>query len=284
MRSGRTSWVAVLILIFACSLASAGTVELAWDSVPGAFGYRVYYGLSSGAYSGSQDVPGGGTTASLGGLADCQTYFIAIKAYNGAGESVQYSNEVTGWARPEFFGLDRIQANQGSQFTLDILGANFDPGASLTFDDSSLPAGLTGNPLVRVESVNVVSCNQIQALVTVESPTRGFRAMQIGDFSVGFEVENPDTVFGSQNSTLAVQYEPARTDINRADTETRDRVDGKDLVWLAYAHGASEGQARYNPDADLDGSGQVDGTDLALMAPAFGLCWNGSGWSASACP
>jgi len=276
-------WVLGMMLVISASLASAGTVGLAWDPVPGASGYRIYYGTSSGTYTGSANVVGGTSTA-LQGLTDCQTYYISVKAYNGSGESLQYSNEVTGWARPEFFGLDQIQARQGSQFTLDILGANFDPGASLTFDDTGLPQDLTGNPLVRLESVNVVSCNQIQALVTVESTARGFRAMQIGDFSVGFEVENPDTVFGSQASTLAIQYDPARTDINRSDSQTQDRVDGKDLVWLAYAHGASEGQGRYNPDADLDGSGQVDGTDLALMAPAFGLCWSGSTWSVSACP
>ncbi len=73
-------------------------------------------------------------------------------------------------------------------------------------------------------------------------------------------------------------------DINSSDSSTRDRVDGKDLVWFAQAHATSQGDARYNPDADLDGDGWVDGQDLVYIATRFGLCWSGLSWNAGACP
>jgi hypothetical protein len=60
-------------------------------------------------------------------------------------------------------------------------------------------------------------------------------------------------------------------------------VDGKDLVWLAHSHASAEGDPFFNPDADLDGDGMVDGNDLAMLAARFGQCWTGSGWSNGAC-
>jgi hypothetical protein len=81
-----------------------------------------------------------------------------------------------------------------------------------------------------------------------------------------------------------VLFDEERLDINRSDSETRDRVDGKDLVWLAYSHATTEGDPRFNPDADLNGDGAVDGEDLAYLATGFGACWDGSSWSLSSCP
>ena len=63
-----------------------------------------------------------------------------------------------------------------------------------------------------------------------------------------------------------------------------EEVDGKDLVWLAYAFGSSEGDPDHNPDSDLNGDGMVDGEDLVFLAARFGRCWNGSAWTMNACP
>jgi len=119
-------------------------------------------------------------------------------------------------------------------------------------------------------------------LVTVEATARGFRAMEVGGFTVGADVQNPDGVFGARSLALEVTYDSARADINRSDLSTQDRVDGQDLTWLAYGHGHLEGEPRYNPDADLDGNGEIDGNDLALLATDFGLCRSGNAWTA--CP
>lgn len=275
-------WIVGLAIAF-CMPLHAGTISLAWDPVSNAGGYRVYYGTSSGQYTSVYDA-GNSTQVDLTVSGDCLTYYTAVKAYNAQGESAEYSNEVSGWPRPQIAGLQPAAAFQGSQITLNINGANFQSGADLVVDTSSLPTDVAGDPLVRLENVVVVSCDRIQAMLTVEPTVRGVRAMQVGEFPVGLEVRNPDSVFGSRISDLEVLFNQARADINRSDSATQDRADGKDLAWLAYAHGSAEGGAYYNPDADLDGDGLVDGVDLAYLAARFGMCWDGSGWSNGACP
>jgi hypothetical protein len=271
------------VLMLLASPVYAGTISLRWDPVPGAVGYNLYYGTSQGNYTQVVDV--GGSTQRTLDVADCNTYFLAVKAYDGSRrESGSFSNELVGLPRPTLITNTPVRAQQGQQFTLRVVGANFDPGAELLLDTSALPKDLSGEPLVRFESARVLSCHQIELFVTVESMQRGFRAMKVGDYSIGYEVRNPDSVFGAASGSFEISFNPARSDINRSDESTRDRVDGKDLVWLAYAHGSLEGQGLYNPDADLDGDGQVDGNDLAQLAADFGSCWTGAGWSATACP
>ena len=104
--------------------------------------------------------------------------------------------------------------------------------------------------------------------------------MEIGDHAL--EIRNGDGVFAL--SPYVVELQQERLDINQSDVATTDRVDGKDLVWLAYAYGSGEGEDRFNPDADLSGDGLVDGEDLAHLAAVFGSCWDGSAWSEAACP
>jgi len=275
-------WIVGLALPFSAPL-QAGVISLAWDPVPEASGYRIYYGSSSGQYTNSYDA-GNRTRADLEVDTDCSTYYVAVKAYNSLGESEQFSNEISGWPRPEVAGFQPGAVYQGSRLTLNILGANFSSAAELILDTSSLPTDAAGNPLLLLENLTVLGCGQIQAMLTVEPTVRGVRAMQVGQFPVGLEVRNPDNVFGSRISQLEVLFDPSRADINRSDSTTEDRADGKDLAWLAYAHGSAEGGAYFNPDADLDGDGLVDGADLALLAARFGMCWDGSRWSVSACP
>jgi hypothetical protein len=262
---------------------TAGTIGLRWDPAQNAAGYRIYYGQSAGQYSNSVDV-GNVVEAEIVGLDDCTTYYLAVKAYNTAGESTDFSNEIAGWSRPEISSFTPSTAAQGSQHTLDIMGANFESGADLILETADIPTDSEGNPLVVIENVNILSCNHLQALMTVEPSARGFRAMEVGDFTVNMSVCNPSMVYGSRSAGLEIAFNASRSDINRSDATTTDRVDGKDLVWLAYAYGASEGESYYNPDADLDGDGMVDGVDLAYLATSFGMCWNGASWSATACP
>jgi hypothetical protein len=260
----------------------AGTIRLRWDPVAGAAGYRVYVGTTSQSYTDVIQVFGA-TEAEIPGLADCRSHYLAVKAFNAAGESIDFSNEIEGWPRPEVTPRAPFAVMQGAQLTLDVPGNNFQPGADVVLMASGIPTDTEGTPLVRIDSVAVLSCSQIQALVTVEPTARGFRAMEVGTFPITFEVYNPDSVYGSGPVALDVQFDPARLDINRADADTRDRVDGKDLVWLAFAHGAAEGQPRYSADADLNGDGLVDGVDLAYLASGFGACWTGSAWSTGGC-
>jgi hypothetical protein len=258
-------------------------MSLRWDPVEDAAGYRLYYGTRSGVYTGSVVVTNG-TYGVIDGLDDCREYFVAVKAYNGAGESAEFSNEISGWSKPEIDRIDPGGAAQGARFTLNLRGGGFASSADLSWDAASIPSDLLGNPLLRLENARVVSCSQIQLLATVEPSARGFRAMPVGDLLLRFQVTNPDGFRASGSAVLQVGFDVRRADINRSDASTTDRVDGQDLSWLAYAYGTAEGAPSYSPDADLNGDGLVDGEDLALLSPGFGKCWSGTTWTAAACP
>ncbi len=74
---------------------SATTAILAWDPVtdPTLDGYKVYVGTTSGLYTRTITV-GNLTSYTIDSLATGTTYFFAVTAYNGAGESSP-SNEVS---------------------------------------------------------------------------------------------------------------------------------------------------------------------------------------------
>jgi len=55
-----------------------------------------------------------------------------------------------------------------------------------------------------------------------------------------------------------------------ADIDGSGRVDGYDLALMGRAFGAVAGNPRYDAACDLDHDGQVDGTDLAILAASFG--------------
>jgi hypothetical protein len=244
--------------------AHAGTVDLEWDAVPSATGYRVYYGLVSGTYTQVKDV-GNRTSTTMGSLTDCTNYYMAVKAYNAFGESDEFSNEVWGWARPSLTGPAPV-VMQGHQMTVNLQGANFKPGAVVEID----------NPRVFVASVAVPSCTALQFVATVDPLSPGLRAAEIGSFEV--TVQNPTDVFGKKSNAFTVRINPERFDVNRTDAKTIGRLDGKDTVWLSRTFGARDGDALYAPDHDFTGDGWIDGEDLAHLASNLGRCWTGTTW------
>ncbi len=86
-----------ITLILASPGARAGTVSLAWNASSGSVaGYRVYYGQTSGSYtSTAPTAPSliGGTSYTTPDL-PAGTYYFAVKAFDSAGNSSGYSNEV----------------------------------------------------------------------------------------------------------------------------------------------------------------------------------------------
>lgn len=270
-----------LVALAATFPAAAGSISIAWDPVAGATGYRVYYGTTTGQYSSSVTV-GAVTATEIRGLRNCEPYYLSVKALGPQGAiSSSFSNEVVGWSRPEVTASP-VLARQGEQFVLAIRGANFQ-GAGDVRLSASVPTDIAGTPLIRFEDVSVVDCTRIEALVTVEATAQGQRAMPIGTLPLDVEVTQADGVYGEGSIALTVDLAPRRCDLNRSDDATRDRVDGKDLTWLAYSYGSSEGEPNYNPDADLTGDGIVDGDDLVFVARDFGACWDGEGWDPDAC-
>lgn len=273
----------VLAVLCAQGFAWAGTIDLAWNPVAGATGYRAYYGTSPGQYTGVQDL-GSGTSGALTVPGNCTTYHVAVKGFNTQGAvSANYSNEVTGWAHPVVTSLSPTFVKQGDQLTVNIDGANFDSAAAIDVKVANVPQDLQSNDLLVISNSQAVSCTRIQALVSAEPGARGQRAMTLGTFALDLDVVNPDTVFGGGTRNLEIRFDEARADINRTDSSTTDRVDGKDLAWLAHAFNTTEGGGMWLADSDLDGDGRVDGDDLAMLAARFGMCWASNAWSDGAC-
>jgi hypothetical protein len=78
-------------------------------------------------------------------------------------------------------------------------------------------------------------------------------------------VINPDGSVSPRIAMVNVTLDTARIDLDGS-----GRVDGFDLALLASAFGSARGAPRYLPSADVDGSGLVDGVDLAYVAGRFG--------------
>ncbi|MFC1725670.1 T9SS type A sorting domain-containing protein [candidate division KSB1 bacterium] len=74
------------------SSLSGKDVQLSWNSVSGASGYKVYMGTSSGSYS--QSYSSATTSYTVTDLSYNTTYYFAVTAYNDASESY-YSSEVS---------------------------------------------------------------------------------------------------------------------------------------------------------------------------------------------
>ena len=158
----------------------AGTISLAWDPVdhPDLAGYRIYFDTAPDSFSESIDL-GAVTEATLTGLADCTTYYVAVKAYDDDGaESTGFSNGVSGWARPVAGGASPSQIERNQTVDLVIDGTNFQSGATVTFTD----------PGITVHGVTVASCSQLVANISVASDA----LVGPGDI----RVQNPDNVYG----------------------------------------------------------------------------------------
>lgn len=140
-------------------------------------------------------------------------------------------------------------------------------GESITIDlrgDDLHPEALIDpGPGIAVESSRIESENP-------EAPgDRVTLTLRVDDAAAlglrGLRITNPDggTVF--LQDLLRVDLEPRRIDVDGS-----GRVDGFDLALLARAFGSNAEDPLYLMDADIDADGLVDGIDLALLASRFG--------------
>lgn len=184
-RPRRHTVAAVLFFTIAlaagATVAQAGTVSIAWDpnSDPDLAGYRVYWGQTPGTYDQSVDV-GLVTQYTLDGLTDCQTWYVAVKAVDDAGqESVEYSNEVSGWPRPTVVSATPASGEQGARMDVVVGGTNFMDGALPSF----------GNAGITVLGTTRNACGELVADIQIAATA------PLGTSNV--DVDNPDGVFGS---------------------------------------------------------------------------------------
>jgi hypothetical protein len=84
----------LLLPVFA-GVACSATVTVAWDPnpEPTVAGYNMYYGTSSGRYTNSVDV-GSSTRCTISALQEGVTYYLAVTAYDSAGNQSGYSDEI----------------------------------------------------------------------------------------------------------------------------------------------------------------------------------------------
>ena len=299
----RRTWLPttlVFALVAAIGSASAGTIGLAWNQSTGAAGYRVYWGSSPGNYTESRDV-GNTTQTVLSGVADCDDSYFAVTAYNAAGES-GFSAEVNSWPRAEIRSATPTRVDQGSQFTMTFDGMNFDPSRDWEVvldpdpcvDDPSAPGG-KDCPVYYDPNDLVVTCDRVELVPTVEPLVPGVRPAPAGTYRM--TLRTTDGVQQAPPRDFVIDIDAARANVNTESTPATElRLDGADLASLLRLYMqcdplvlgsscASGDAGNYDPDFDFDGDGRIDGSDLAeMMGSRWGGCWNGSSWSAAACP
>jgi hypothetical protein len=168
-----------MFFVFNCT---AGTISLAWDPVVHLTltGYKIYWGTSAGNYQNVQQV--GLVTAANITVPDCQNIFVALKATaTGANntilESLTYSNELSGWARPMILSVNYPTVPVGWTGNLVIEGNNFKAGGTVEFQGSNIV----------INSVTVNSCARVTINITIpSSEATGLKA---------FHFKNPDTTW-----------------------------------------------------------------------------------------
>lgn len=250
--------------------ASRGTLGLSWDPWRFAAGYKIAYGRSAGIPERELTVSNV-TNTTVEGLSDCTTWYFTVRAINGFGES-SASNEISSWPQPYIESLDLVSIRQGETKAVTIQGANFPPNSTVAIPESS----------VVVDGVLVVSCNRIDAAFMAPPSAGEPRPALVGTHEMW--VHTPDGLVGQRPSALTVKIDPFRFDLNRSDPSTVDRIDGKDLVWLARQFATNYSLPLYDWAYDFDGDGWVDGVDLAFLAANLGRCWAGTTWTIAACP
>jgi hypothetical protein len=256
-RIGRWIFGAIITLALVLFPASlfAGTIKLNWDPVsdPDLAGYKVYYGTSPGLYT-QTAVIGSQAAAELTNLQDCRVYYLAVKAVDSNGnESVSFSNEISGLAAPVLTSVTQASAKQATaNLNVTISGTNFDTQARPDF-----------GPDILVNSYSTTSCNQMAANITI---TAAARVNQAPGLPRLLTIINQGGPRGSKSGVFTVQFNERRADIDAS-----GRVIGRDFLYWRNAFPTVLGDPTYNVDADMNGDGQVDGADLALLA-----LWHGT--------
>lgn len=203
----------LLLLALSALLAlpvSAGTLPVAWSPVTASdlAGYRLFWGTTAGSYTGQVDV-GKVTTATLVGLPDCQTVYVAVKAIDAAGNlSASYSNEISGWASVAIDAAPPRVFEVGTNYGVVITGSNFKPGAKIYLDFGASHIEATG--------VTQTGCTQIAGTIPTTAST------PIGAWAL--TVENGDATWRQlQNfaSTVANAPPPTVTGVKRTDQKSQ---------------------------------------------------------------
>ena len=218
--------------------AAAGSLNLAWAPSPDEVtaGYKLEVLTDDGRVVSTIDAKEA-TTAAVDHLADGQFYRFRVRPYDQWGNAGEPSAEVRTMPSPKVFGVDRF-AFVGGQATFVLSGANVAPGARVV----SLRPGMV------VGSVQVLSDSAVR--VAAAGP-----AASLAPLPGELVVHNP-----VRRSDAFVAAHPELLDVDHSGT-----VDAQDLGIVAALFGVDSRSPRYNPDADVNGDGLIDGEDASLV-------------------
>jgi hypothetical protein len=125
-----------LLLFSVVNVSLAKDVTLAWDAnqESDVAGYKVYYGTSSGTYTGTEANSGpspvemgSGASATFVGLDDTKTHYFTVTAFNFNGEESVYANEVNA---PPLSNNDLDGDGYDLTVDCDDYNAEISPGAT----------------------------------------------------------------------------------------------------------------------------------------------------------
>jgi hypothetical protein len=104
------------LFLFTASSAEAAYLDLAWapNGESDLAGYKIYYGISSQGYINFVDV-GRVTSYRLGDLLDDTTYFVALTAYDVAGNESDFSEEASAASFPDEEGAGLTSPQVGDR-------------------------------------------------------------------------------------------------------------------------------------------------------------------------
>jgi hypothetical protein len=204
---GRLLLVLALVLL-AGGVAFAGSISLTWDPVddPDVTGYRVYYGLAPTAMTAVTDA-GPVTEKTIEGLADCATWYLSVRSYDGGGlESAESSNLVMGWPRPVVAASQPRSILPGETALLTVTGVNFDPGVP---GDARHPGATIelSHPGLRVLEVFHDACGQVRVRVEALADAQpGWSALTVRNVDVSWDDPSiHPQVFGTMERGLEVR-------------------------------------------------------------------------------
>ncbi len=177
----------VIALLFWVGIgtAAAGQVTLAWDAntEPDVSGYKLYSGTATRVY-GTPITVGNVLTYTVTGLADGQTFYFAVTAYDTFGNESGYSNEVV-YTVPSLVEINLVgnavsivdgDATPSATDFTDFGGTDVTAGTvARTFTIQNTGTGaltLSGTPLVAVSGTNAADFT-VTALPTASVAAAG---------------------------------------------------------------------------------------------------------------
>ena len=183
--AGRVRRAALIILlwgVFAAlsplSALAAGTVTLAWDPSAGTnaiASYKIYYGISSGAYTNSTSA-GSATTLSISNLVGGKTYYFAATAVDTFGLESDYSTEastvipvITSNQPPTLNVLVNLTLNESASLqTVNLSGIS---SGATNESQTLVVSAVSSNPgLIPAPTVSYISPNATGSLTFTPVP------------------------------------------------------------------------------------------------------------------